>query len=279
MCVALTHGPHGLVIVSNNVAKQLCIYSLADGSLIRRIGSKGSGKGQFNFYLGGLCVSPDGDSLLVAEYHNNRVQQVRIVDGSWVRFVGEGVLDRPQFVDCNADVVVVSESWNHRISVFSWADGSVRAQFGSNGSGPGQLKFPFGVRLLADGSGVVVADHHTHRLCVFRPSGEFLAAVGSREQGLSGPLDVLECAPDGSFIVSNFDSHNLIKFSKDGSEFEVFGKRGDSKYKFYGPTALATLPGGGLVVQEWYAGRFQVFRGFELRKTWITVCVKLSICG
>jgi sugar lactone lactonase YvrE len=116
---------------------ELYMYSLADGSLVRKIGGAGSGKGQFNLFLGGLCVSPDGDSVLVAEYWNKRVQQVRIVDGSWVRFVGEGLLGEPEYVDCNADVIVVSEEGLHRISVLSWADGSVRAQFGSDGSGPG----------------------------------------------------------------------------------------------------------------------------------------------
>ncbi len=56
--------------------------------------------------------------MLVAEANNNRVQQVRIVDGSWVRFVGEGVLAGPQYVDCNADVIAVSEEC-HRINVLS----------------------------------------------------------------------------------------------------------------------------------------------------------------
>ncbi len=99
MCVARNHG---LVIFSENQDRdgfQLLVHSLADGSLVRSIGSKGSGKGQFNFSCGGLCVSPDGDSVLVAEWHNNRVQQVRIVDGSWVRFIGEGVLKLPEYVD------------------------------------------------------------------------------------------------------------------------------------------------------------------------------------
>jgi hypothetical protein len=66
MCVALKHG---LVIVSGiGSESELHMHSLADGSLVRRVGSKGSGKGQFNFHCGGLCVSPDGDSVLVAEY-------------------------------------------------------------------------------------------------------------------------------------------------------------------------------------------------------------------
>ncbi len=258
MCVALKHG---LVIVVDDSTMQLHMHSLADGSLVRSIGSKGSGKGQFNWYWGGLCVSPDGDSVLVAERHNDRVQQVRIVDGSWVRFIGEGLLNWPELVDCNADVIVVSETGLHRISVLSWADGSARAQFGSEGSGPGQLNGPSGVRLLADGSGVVVADFNNNRLCVFTLSGEFVAAVGCWEQGLSFPHDVLECASDGSFIVANWDGHNLVKLSRDGVNLGVYGERGGGDGEFNRPSALAALPDGGMVVREDNGARFQVFGG------------------
>jgi hypothetical protein len=271
MCVALKHG---LVIVSDYDTKQLHMHSLADGSLVRSVGSKGSGNGEFNFGCGGLCVSPDGDSVLVAEKNNNRGQQVRIVDGSWVRFVGEGVLDRPQYVDCNADVIAVSETDCYRISVLSWADGSALAQFGSEGSG--QLSFPYGARLLADGSGLVVADKNSHHLCVFTVSGEFVAAMGSREQGLNGPFDVLECASDGSFIVANYSCHNLIKLNRDGSTFEVYGKKGGGNGEFNLPSALAALPDGGLVVREWHGARFQVFKGLAVRFEWITACAMFA---
>jgi DNA-binding beta-propeller fold protein YncE len=259
MCVALKHG---LVIVSENKGDgsggfQLHI-SPADGSLVGSIGRKGSGKGQFNYSYGGLCVSPDGNSVLVADSNNNRVQQVRIKDGSWVRFVGEGVLNGPEFVDCNADVIAVSETDDHRISVLSWSDGSVRAQFGRQGSGPGQLNYPRGVRLLADGRGFVVADSNNHRLCVFALSGEFVAVVGSRE-GLTLPQDVLECASDGSFIVANGWGHNLVRVSRAGTVVGVYGKEGSGDGKFKYPSALAVLPDGGLVVRE--DKHFQVFGG------------------
>jgi DNA-binding beta-propeller fold protein YncE len=259
MCVALKHG----LIIASGVAQLLHMHSLADGSLVRSIGSKGSDKGQLSFGDGGLCVSPDGDSVLVAEYYNDRVQQVRIVDGSWVRFVGASMLDKPQFVDCSAEVIAVSEDCN-RISVFSWADGSVRAQFGSKGSGSGQLKWPRGLRLLADGSGLVVSDEGNHRLCVFRLSGEFVAAVGSRDQGLFCPCDVLECASDDSFIIANRGSNNLTKISSDGSNEGVYGKKGGGNGEFKQLSALAPLPAGGLVVRDCDGTRLQVF-GSQLR--------------
>ena len=74
----------GLVVVSAYDADmKLYVYSLADGSLVRSFGGKGSGKGQFNWQYGGLCMTPRG-TLLVAERYNNRLQEVNIDDGGWV---------------------------------------------------------------------------------------------------------------------------------------------------------------------------------------------------
>jgi hypothetical protein len=268
--------PHGLFVLSDHNTKQLLMYSLIDGTLIRSIGTKGSSKGQLVFGYGGLCVSPDGDSVLVADARNDRVQEVRIVDGSRVRFVGEGVLNRPQFVDCNADVIAVSESSNHCISVLSWADGSVRARFGSDGSGPGHLSWPCGVRLLPDGSGVVVADYGNHRLCVFTLSGEFVTAVGNRKQGLHYPLDVLECATDGSFIVTNLN-HNLIKLSRDGVRVELYCKQGGDDGEFTHPTALAALPNGGCLVVDLGNWRVQYLARLRARLAWMRACACRSV--
>jgi DNA-binding beta-propeller fold protein YncE len=269
ICVVV---PHGLFVVSDSEAKQLHMYSLLDGTRIRSIGSKGDGKGQFDFRNGGLCVSPDGDSVLVADARNNRVQEIQIMDGSWVRFAGVGVLRGPQYVDCNADVIVVSEGVYHRISVLSWADGSMRARFGSDGSGPGHLSWPCGVRLLADGSGVVVVDYWNDRLCVFALSGEFVAAVGNRKQGLHNPFDVYECATDGSFIVTNIEGDNFIKVSRDGVHFDVYCKQGSGDGEFNHPTALAALPNDGCLVVDSGNRRVQYLARLHARLAWMRAC-------
>ncbi len=74
-CVAQKHR---LFVVSDAVHSQLHVHSMDDGSLVRTIGAKGSGKGQFAFSFGSLCTTPDGDSVLVCEAYNNRVQEVQI---------------------------------------------------------------------------------------------------------------------------------------------------------------------------------------------------------
>jgi DNA-binding beta-propeller fold protein YncE len=247
------------------------MYSLIHGTLIRSIGRKGSGKGQLDFGHGGLCVTPDGDGVLVADARNNRVQEIQIMDGSWVRFIGEGVLKEPQYVDCNADVIAVSESSNDRVSVLSWADGSLRAQLSSLGSCLGQLKYPQGVRLLADGSGVVVADYWSHRLYMFTLSGEFVAALGEREQGLKGPHDVLECALDGSFIVANLGYH-LVKLSRDGVKVKVIGRDGGGNGQFIDAHALAALPNDGYLIVGNGNRRLQHLAHLQARLAWMRAC-------
>jgi hypothetical protein len=66
-----------------------------------------------------------------------------------------------------------------------------------------------------------------------------------------------------------------MKLNWDNSDIEAYGKKGRGDGEFQRPTALAPLPDGGLIVRE-SCERFQVFRGFQLRKTWITVCVTLA---
>jgi hypothetical protein len=257
---------HGVAVLPFTFTQQLRIYSLINGTLIDR-----TVKQQLINNSIGLCVSSDGDSVLVVERCNGRVQEVRITDGSWVRFVGEGVLKCPHNVDCNGDVIVVSEL-NPSISVLSWVDGSMRARFGSYGSGPGQLKYPQGVRLLADGSGVVVADSWNDRLCVFALSGELVAAVGSRDQGLNFPHDVLECALDGNFIVANTHGYNLMKLGRDGVKVEMYGRYGGGNGQFIDPNALAALPNDGCLVVDSGNQRVQHLAHLRARLAWMRAC-------
>jgi hypothetical protein len=278
MCVSLKHGVVTLS-AKNDIFdddSQLHVRSLYDGSFVRATVSRGSGKGQFRYLYGGLCASPDGDSVLIAEEWNSRVQQVKIDDGSWVRFIGEVVLERPQRVDCNTDVIAVSEAC-HRISVLSWADGVVLARFGSSGSGPGKLQCPAGLRLLSDGRHIVVCDSVNGRLCEFTITGDFVSALCSKKQGLSAPYDVLECTADGTFLVASLYNSRLAAVSRrDGAVIGTYGRRGTCDGEFDEPCAMAALPDGGLIVREHDGMRFQVFKGLALRMTWIAVCVKAT---
>lgn len=267
-CVSVKHG---LLIVASCDMNKLYMFSLLDGSLVRETCSNKGGRSRYN----GLCMSPDGDSVLVAEAVNNRVQEMRTVDGRWVRFVGVGVLQWPENVDCNAGAIVVSESSSHRISVFSWADGTVRAQFGSRGDCPGQLLWPRGIRLLADGSGVMVADCNNHRLCVFTMSGDFVTEVGSKKQCLCYPHDALECVVDGSFIVASSQHNSLIKVNRDGVATGMFRMDNNDEIHqlFNNLSALAAVPNDACFVLDSSQQRVKQVTNRRGRIAWMMACV------
>jgi hypothetical protein len=245
-----------LIIVSEyqrTGGRKLHLHSLEDGLPIVEVDSD-----CLLYDHGGICAGPEGDSILVAECHTNRVQEVDISDdpiGSSIRFVGEGVLDGPQFVDCNTEFIAVAERC-HRVSVLHWWNGELLAQFGSEGSGRGQLKSPRGLRLLHDGGRVVVADSGNHRLCVFSVRGKFKQAVGNLDQG---PFDVLESCSDGSFVVVTGRGRSVVQLSQRGDVVDVY-QNNERESRLDSPTALAALPNGGLVIRE-HGGGLHLFRG------------------
>ena len=236
----------GLVIVSGYKDMHLHMYSLTKGTLVRSVGGLGSGKGQFNWGAGGLCMTPRG-TLLVADRENMRLQEVSVDDGSWVRFVGEGVLEKPNFVHCSESVIAVSESNIHRVVLLSSGDGALLAQFGDD-----LLRWPCGLRVLADGTGVVVADKEHSRLCFLSLTGECVQSLPVRKR----PVDVVECDGGRSYVIANSDEGMLSKVNRAGGGAVPFPD-GD------GPAALGFLPcsdgGGELVVLA--SMKFQVFRG------------------
>ena len=260
----------GLVVVSgwwngpSEYLSKLVVYSLADGSLVRCLGGYGSDEGRFNWGAGGLCMTPTGN-VLVAEFFNNRLQEVRVDDGGWVRFLGRGFLSEPNYVACSQSAVAVSESNQHRVTVLSWPDGSLLRRLGTRGDGDGQLCYPHGLRLLARG-GVVVADHDNGRLCVFSMAGEFVTAHALPAG--AEPFDVVECDGGGSFIVCDGGGQTLCKIGAAGAgDVAAFGGQGADGGQFKGPAAIALTPrsggdgaGADLVVLDAGNSRLQVFR-------------------
>ena len=134
--------------------------------------------------------------------------------------------------------------------------------FGGPGSADGQLHCPRGLRFTGDGTGLVVADVGNRRVSVFRAEdGSFVRHVAT---GLTYPRDVEECE-SGWLVACGFLSSHTIEFvggDVDGGGVgrARLGKRGSGDGEFKVPSALALVPGLGLVVREISnGGRFQVF--------------------
>jgi hypothetical protein len=140
--------------------------------------------------------------------------------------------------------------------------------FGGPGSrhGDGQLQRPNGLRFSADGSMVCVADPRSNRVSVFRvDDGRFVRHIAT---GLRDSYDLEEV--EGGWLVVCSGTHR-VEFVGEGVGGDGGGGRpslgkaggrkgsGDGPGELWSPSALAVVPGLGLVVREWGNGRLQVF--------------------
>jgi sugar lactone lactonase YvrE len=79
--------------------------------------------------------------------------------------------------------VYVADHKNHRVQQFT-SDGAFVRQFGSYGTGKGQLNRPTGIAVDPDGD-VYVCDWANHRVQVFAPDGKFVTSLLGDAQELS----------------------------------------------------------------------------------------------
>ena len=152
------------------------------GAPRRIIGGEGSGPGQFKA-PGGIAVAPNGD-LYVADFHNQRIQQLR-ADGKFIRQWGttgksgiwSGEFNYPTDVALGADgTLLVGDGYNDRVQVFA-PDGRYLRKwggpFGLNIYGPFNGWFATVTSLAVDRDGAVfVADFYNSRIQKWRPLSE-----------------------------------------------------------------------------------------------------------
>ena len=133
----------------------------ANGQLMNSWGGTGSDVGKFRFgggraatraaAGGGLAVS--GDVVYVADTGNDRIQRFTLDGGHGAEIVPPGQLANPRGIAVRGTRLFVADDQHHRLVVFDTGGHLLRA-VGQNGSGPGQLNFPYGVATDAAGARV-----------------------------------------------------------------------------------------------------------------------------
>ena len=114
-CDVLVHSS-GLVYVADSGNHHIAVFS-PEGERVRTFGSKGGGKGGFN-WPSGLATSPDGHHLYVSDRNNHRVQ-VFTLEGQFVKEFGTGQLKGPRGLTVTSDSsVLVADDDNNRVPVF-----------------------------------------------------------------------------------------------------------------------------------------------------------------
>ena len=157
-----------LLYVADAKKHHVLCYSTVDGSVVRTIGRRGGGPGEFNFPTN-LFVNRNG-RLYVADTMNFRIQMFNPEGG----FLGEfgtqgdtpGTLNRPKGVgvDSEGHIYVADSSFNN-FQVFD-AAGQLLLYVGSGGTEPGEFILPAGL-CIDDRDRIYVADQGNARVQVF----------------------------------------------------------------------------------------------------------------
>jgi hypothetical protein len=223
-----------------------------------------------NNYVSGYMAftgPPTSRLLLLTDTGHDAVHVIDVAGQVHAGYVAApGTIAGPRGVAARGSLVAVS-AWkeygcgDHVVRVFEgsaarWsAIRELAGGFGGPGWVDGQLCRPYGLRFSGDGMGLVVTEAGKGRVSLFRvEDGSFVRHVAT---GLACPYDVEEC--EGGWLVACQSSHTIQFVGGDGVGRARLGKRGSGHGDFNFPSALALVPGVGLVVRELGNIRLQIF--------------------
>ena len=204
------------VIVADRDNHRVLVYSTKTGKLVRKIGRKGSGEGQFDG-PSGVCVDGEG-RILVADWNNHRIQ-VFSPEGIFLFKFGDTAaknkLKHPRAVTfCDErNRFVVSDTGNHVLKVFG-PKGKFLYTIGSPGGRKGQLYSPRGVT-VDKLDRIVVCDFDNHRVQFFRFDGTCLNSFGGKGKSLgqfNRPMGVA-LLKDDQMVISDWGNDRIQVFS------------------------------------------------------------------
>ncbi|MBF0547041.1 MAG: IPT/TIG domain-containing protein [Candidatus Riflebacteria bacterium] len=185
------------------------------GNFIRKLGSFGSGAGQFRFPRG-IAVDSSGN-VYVADSKNARIQKFN-QDGAFLKKWGAYGTGDGQFsllqqvaIDSSGNFIYAIDSLGNRVQKFT-LNGDFISKWGKSGSGDGEFNHP--IDLAIDSSGTVyIVDTDNNRIQKFTPDGALIGwwgadtldyvgwhNPGSQRTAVSGYLDGAFQQPSGIAI-------------------------------------------------------------------------------
>lgn len=243
-----------MLAVSNERHHNVSLYDAESGLLLGQFGSLGAHAGRFDTPKR-LCFTHEGN-LLVAEYGNKRIQEVREM-GEPVRLVGVGVFSGGVHgVACTSDVIVASQvlSPASMINVFDFTGGELLHSFGTFDAVRDCFSVCLG-SILGKALCVIVPEYSNSQLTAFTLEGEVVRHFGAK--GLSGPSDVCQTRSDGELVVVDNSAH-IIHVLAGNDLLKSFGGNGYKDGEFQNPQAVARF-GNTFFVLDWNSCRIQVF--------------------
>jgi sugar lactone lactonase YvrE len=209
-------------------------------------GTQGNGDGQFQ-EPNGVAVDAQGN-VYVADTWNHRIQKFDPTGKFLTKWSGQnGPFWGPRGITTDAQGnVYVTDTGNKRIQKFD-PTGKFLAQFGTAGSGPGQLNEPIGLAVGADGS-IYVADTNNRRVQKLGPDGQPVAAWPISGWTASvGNEPSLALDGQGNVYVTDPSGGRIIKLSPTGDVLAVAGSPGRQPGQLTNPVGITVNPTGDII--------------------------------
>ena len=234
---------------------------------VRQVGSAGSGSGQFKS-IGGVAANASGD-VYVLDQGNDRVEEYSSTGTLLTTFgssaPGNGQLIGPSAIaiDSSGDVWVLNAGFTApeggHVVEFS-SSGSFISQFGTRGSGPGQLLITTG--LAFSGGNLYISEIGPQRVQEFTTSGTFVKAFD--EPGLlpgqaQDPYGIASDPNTGNLYVTEIGGNRVQEFSASGSFILTFGSFGSAAGQTNYPEGVAVNSAGAVFVADTRNKRIEVW--------------------
>ena len=147
--------------------------------------------------------------------------------------------------DHHRGLLLVVDSYNHRVQVFSCDDGSFVSKFGEKGNQPGQFKSPNGIAIDHDHDRILVVDSGNHRVHLWSLSDQsFVSCIGKKGSGdleFDNPRGIAIDKHHRRIIIVDTNNHRLVFLSSIDLSFlfSVGGNQGSRPGEFQYPSSIA----------------------------------------
>jgi DNA-binding beta-propeller fold protein YncE len=258
----------GTLLVADGGTNRVVRFD-AGGGLLGSFGGSGTDIGRFHFGAGGgndaaagggLAVS--GDVVYVVDTGNDRVLRFDFTGGHGAEIVPPGQLANPRGVAVRGTRMLVADDQHHRVAAFD-TGGRLLASVGAGqGAGPGQLNFPYGVAMDAQGR-VFVADDMNQRIVRYStPATGYRykarwGSYGTAPGQLAYPRG-LAAGANGELYVANTGNDRIDVFDAGGQLLRSFGSSGRATGQFDAPQGVAADSTGTRAVTDAVNGRIQL---------------------
>ncbi|TWT41760.1 Serine/threonine-protein kinase PknD [Phycisphaerae bacterium RAS1] len=274
-----------LLVLSEPESRKVLIYDYTQPTPIQihNFGAFGCRLGQFS-RISAVALDPGRDRLYVADIGNRRLCEFALSRGDgplkfeprmsrFVRAIDLADATLMQRGECTWPVepsamlvtaagLVLLDARNARVLTLS-RELELTQGWGRRGTAVGELWRPSGIAAGRDGEALFIADGELGRVGAFSTSGEFLYALQTPRDRVTGPVQPSGVAAgvDGCVYVTDAATHRVLKFSERGEFIKLWGSRGLGAGQFFKPGGVVQTAEGRVYVVDFGNHRVQCFDG------------------